>query len=326
MAVEGFRLTAFPRLHLGLIDCGAATARAFGGVGVALDGPRTVLVARGASDFRLSCATRLDRRTLGDAERVIRRFESVAALPKVDLLVDTTPPPHIGLGTKTTLLVAIARSLQEAAQVDLSADELVALTQRGGASGIGVHSFFKGGWIADGGHRRDAARPLLPSSMAGPSVRPPVLFRRPVRGDWRFHLVLPSGVRRSGRSEKAFFKANTPIRTRSVLDTLAVVYHGLLPAIVEDDLSSIREALASLQRTGFKQRELRAQPTAVRRCIRALHGAGFAAGMSSMGPLTFAISERGRTDEVRRIAEDQRARYLGEFSGRNRGAVLEALR
>src|SRR5690606_15053545 len=138
-------------------------------------------------------------------------------------------PPHVGLGTKTTLLLAIAAACNRDVGSPLGRRELQAVTRRGGTSGIGVNSFFYGGFGVDCGHpQRDAE--YAPSAASVPAVAAPLAVQTDFPAEWVIHLALPSGRRLSGGDERNFFAANTPVPHSDVLQVLSAVYHGLVPA------------------------------------------------------------------------------------------------
>lgn len=321
------RLRAFPRLHLGLIDCGAATRRIFGGVGVAVDAPTTEIRCQQSAAFSVSyVGAAVDARTKTDVERVVTRYRTQFGLPAVNLIIAKSPPEHVGLGSKTALLLSIATVLANADARALPPASLTQLTGRGGTSGIGVHSFFTGGWVADAGHRRDRTASLLPSSRQAPTDRPPALFSHPVSEEWAFHLLLPTGVARSGDAEAQFFGSACPIPDNEVLTVISIVYHSLLPAIVEDDLDAVADSLLDLRRTGFKHREITAQSSAVTNTLRLLDDARIPATMSSMGPVVVAITRHDdgtAAKTVRDIAEHTDSQLLNVTRGRNSGAIWE---
>jgi beta-ribofuranosylaminobenzene 5'-phosphate synthase len=125
-----------------------------------------------------------------------------------------------------------------------------------------------------------------------------------------------------------FFRQNTPIPDADVLSSMAAVYHGVVPAVLSGDLKLLKEALRDVRSTGFKARELRNQGDPVNDFIRdADDRTDLALGMSSLGPLIFAIGpEKNEKDSS--IVKDLILRYrgvmLGVYRGRNHG--YEAVR
>jgi beta-ribofuranosylaminobenzene 5'-phosphate synthase len=146
---------------------------------------------------------------------------------------------------------------------------------------------------------------------------------------WLVGLFLPSSeVATSGTSEREFFEENTPIAREEVLDVLAAVYHGVLPAIATCDLSATAEALASIQRSGFKRREVLRHPATVGLLTQLQSVANVAAGMSSMGPMVYVIAESADISarmQVDGLAKVLGARLLGWYEGRNVGRTCEVI-
>jgi beta-ribofuranosylaminobenzene 5'-phosphate synthase len=230
---------------------------------------------------------------------------------------------HIGLGSKTALVLGALKALDLACDLRLAQRDLQLLSGRGGTSGIGINAFFIGGFVIDGGHSSRGSTGFLPSRFRRRFDIPPVIHSTNIPDNWRFHLLLPSGKYVHGAEERDFFKKNTPIPSQEVFRTIALAYHGLAPAVATNDLRLLRDILTSLHRVGFKRRELRGQSESVKTIIRSLRQRkDCAVGLSSMGPLVYAVAEadnRHFTRFVDTLCRDGAAEMLGSFSGRNRG-------
>jgi predicted sugar kinase len=104
---------------------------------------------------------------------------------------------------------------------------------------------------------------------------------------------------------------------------MAAVHHGLVPAVAHADLALLKNSLADIHATGFKQKELAAQASDVRNLFHRLNACDEAAvGMSSMGPLLYAVTHRSSASIAELLAVDSgiaRQAYLGAFDGRNIG-------
>jgi beta-ribofuranosylaminobenzene 5'-phosphate synthase len=134
--------------------------------------------------------------------------------------------------------------------------------------------------------------------------------------------MLPDGNRRSGQSEVRFFNRNTPIPSDEVKEVLSLVYHGLVPAVLTEDLILLSRALKAIHKVGFKRRELDGQSLPTQDLLSRLQAIqGCASGMSSMGPLVYAITrEAGRAvDQVRSVASETSVTLVGVASGSNSG-------
>ena len=314
---------SFPRLHIGLLDLGHITHRDHGGAGFYLDGlPVEVEVVR-SRKTRLVGLARLDGEGRNDLRAAIDRMRALVGLPHLTIRLRNVLPQHVGLGSKTAVVLGVLKAVDLALRLDLGRENLQKLSGRGGTSGVGVNAFFSGGFLADCGHCTAGSRKFAPSSRRSQFTIPPVICRLHIPRDWRFYLVLLPGRRLAAKAEMRFFRQNTPIPSREVLASIATVYHGVAPAVLAADLKLLKEALQELHSTGFKARELRNQADSVKDFIReADERTDLAVGMSSLGPLVYAVGAEGDhkgSDLVKELAVKYGGHLLGAFRGRNQG-------
>jgi beta-ribofuranosylaminobenzene 5'-phosphate synthase len=317
------RIVAASRLHAGLLDLGNATPRRYGGVGFMINRPGvTVTVSRSRSwDFttQVPLDMRARHQMLGLLQRVARLTRRAAARVQVNSI----GPQHVGLGTKTGLMLAALVALNRELDLGWGRTAIQEISGRGGTSGIGIHGFFLGGLIADAGHRNSIDMGFAPSGSTRRTELPLLIQRVSIPSDWRFMLLLPPGRLHSGEDEALFFRNNTPLPRRDVLEAIAITYHGIIPAVTARDLRQLRQALVSMHSLGFKARELRTQPSNVRALYRTLLAIpGVAVGMSSMGPLIYAVSRVNdipSLSALRQIASDRDVNCLGLVRCANRG-------
>ena len=313
---------AFPRLHVTLIDLGGATHRRYGGAGFSLDGPWTDVEAMPSRQNTLELPFAVDERDRRDVQDMISRL-SRQLRRCFAVAVRKTPPLHIGLGTKTALLLATARSCMEVVGREPDRDQLQRVSRRGAASGVGINAFFPGGLVVDLGHPTSRSRTWLPSGASVPKSPPPVGVRSSVPEHWVFHLFLLAGKRYHAGEEVEMFRRNTPVPRHEVTAVLAEVYHGLVPAVICDNLPLLKTVLRTINRRGFKRAEVTGQPRGVRAAMSLLdRDTEAAVGMSSMGPLVYAITD-SRSESVQRLLNRRgkalRSVYIGCYPARNTG-------
>jgi beta-ribofuranosylaminobenzene 5'-phosphate synthase len=157
--LERITISAPSRLHFGLFSVGDAVARKFGGVGLMIDSPRTVVTA--------SASDRLEITGPGQAasERALENWfttmrlalketlaiTELSCLP-VKLEIEALPPRHAGFGTGTQLALASAWAVTRFLGLATpSPVELATAVGRGKRSGIGSHGFGRGGFLVDRG-------------------------------------------------------------------------------------------------------------------------------------------------------------------------------
>lgn len=289
-------IIASSRIHIGLLDLGRVTQRTFGGLGFMLEVPAVEVAAQPSSDIALSCPRGMQGATRQYLASRIQRL--VAAFPGsgVRIQIKTHIPEHVGLGSKTSTTLAVLVAAVRATDRNLDNLTLQRLSGRGGASGTGIHGFFTGRFIVDAG--RPGALPLLPSSLQASTGIPTLIKTALMPPNWRVTLTLPPGVHSSGEAESLFFQRVTPIPRSEILEQFGIVYHGLLPALLERDLDQFGDALYAFSKLGFKAREITAQGKAVTDTIAALQTVAPCVGMSSMGPLVYAITNNTILDKL----------------------------
>ncbi len=312
------RVISYPRIHIALADLAGVTHRRFGGSGFAVDGLPTVVRVWRSRESRVQLQAAVDQATLQQVEDLLFRARSI--IRRVSVVLESAPPQHVGLGSKTAIIAAVSLALYRLAGRNATRTEIQRLSGRGGASGVGINTFFDGGFVADAGHANDFGASFRPSSAMKGHRPPPVIARHSVPAAWRVTLLLPSGNKYTGASERRFFEQNTPITPSAALRTIALLYHGVATAIVTADLQLLADSLKQIHRTGFKHRELLGQSDGVRRILLSLQRMSIAAGMSSMGPLIYALTDTDRDCEaVLAVARTQRVSILGSFQARNAG-------
>ena len=319
-------VSAPSRLHFGLLDLAGATGRTYGGAGVMLDRPRVrmKLTRRDSLGFDLvKGGLGLDGEAMRDMEAAWFRLKEHLRLPgglRVDLA--ECPPQHVGLGSKTALVLSMCSGTSRLFSTSCPESLLQRLSQRGGASGIGVNGHFRGGFLVDSGHPKAQEEGRFEPSSARRDFRtPPVAINLTIPSQWRFHVLLLTGEKAFGARERAFFAENTPIPAQEVLAAIGAVYHGLVPSLRDGDLPAFSCALRELQSLGFKRREIAAQPSHVQSALEELQRVnGVATGMSSMGPAIFGLVDLAHSDsgEVARLFGDLATRHGGSYLGATR--------
>jgi beta-ribofuranosylaminobenzene 5'-phosphate synthase len=311
--VNGVRVEAPARLHLGMLAVAGDGERRFGGLGVSVDRPAVVVEAHTADELSAEGA---------DAQRALtfaRRYrEAMGLAGGAHLRVVEAIPPHVGLGSGTKLALAVAQAL---AALHGRTDDAPALAQavgRAARSAVGTWTFALGGLVVEGGVRRGEQRPA------------PLLARHPMPEQWRVVLVVPRaepGL--SGVAEEEAFRQLVPSPERSAA-IAQLVLTSLLPAVVDAEIEEfgaaltlvqqlVGDAFATVQGGRFHPRAA----TLVEALLR--HGAA-GAGQSSWGPAVYGVV--GSEADGREVAGRMEDVVGGEGSVElvtfdNRGARVE---
>lgn len=310
-------LRAYPRLHFGLVDLSGASQRMYGGLGVSIDGVSVRVESAKAPRFCLDVAD-LDTEVQLSMDKALANASRLSLPVKGYFSVADRIPSHVGLGSTTATSLALLTSLAIINRWPISPARLRDISSRGRTSAIGSYTFFEGGVVVDVGQRLIDGAAYLPSSRPTdrrPSLR---LGRWEMPTNWSVWLLFTEiGPSVSPESEPDFFVESTPTSPNDTLKQIALLYHGILPAILEPDLALLALSLRRFQSCGFKAREIMAQPTLVQDALTQLWNRGLAAGLSSVGPTVFVVTDTTASDPAKLLGHGYST--LGPFSFRNTG-------
>jgi len=291
------------RLHMGMIDLRGDFGRRFGGIGAALEAPSLLLEARPAD--RLSAEGEEGERLLLYGRRFLDRHGIEGG---ASLRTHRAIPAHSGLGSGTQLALATARALAALFGRPFGAPGLAEATGRAQRSAIGTWVFEQGGFVLEGGRSVQGNGPA------------PLLLRRPLPAEWRCVVAIPDvppGL--NGSTEEEAFRNLPPPPAELGGRVAHLILMVLLPALVEEDLTTFGFGLTQIQRlVGEMFRPVQGERFAhglVAEVIDELLAGGAAgAGQSSWGPAVYGLV---RGDEA---ARSLARRVEDRLDGR--GAVL----
>lgn len=315
------------RLHLGFIDLNGDCGRLFGSLGVAVERPRSVVEARPACQPEAHGESAEETLALLEELGRDRHAERAVAVRVLE-----TIPRHAGLGSGTQLRLAVALAASRVLGQPLSVRELASLAGRGRRSGVGIALFEHGGFVVDAG-RPSGGRGAPATEPPGDEAPPPVIFRHPIPGDWRFVLATPldeHGL--SGSPEERVFRTLPPMSGDAVGRICRLILMKAAPALMTDDIQGFGEAITEIQLLVGEhfapyQGGVYASPTGKRAVEFALKRGAAGVGQSSWGPTVFALL-RGE-EAAGALAEELRA-LVGDDAlvsctpARNCGATCRA--
>ncbi|KND62433.1 beta-ribofuranosylaminobenzene 5'-phosphate synthase [Candidatus Burkholderia verschuerenii] len=311
------------RLHLGFIDPNGSLGRAFGSVGLSIEGHGTRITARRSQQQ----TPRIDGNITDDqrmriAHHIAQLQNAFAIDQHIDIEVHDAPRAHTGLGSGTQLALAIGAAFVHIAGIEANTADIARILGRGARSGIGIHGFDHGGLIVDGG-RNTASNDT--SSM------PPLLARQTFPDDWRV-LLIDDTSRQGlhGDEERCGLASLAPFPAHLAAHLSHLVLMRILPAVAEHDFAIFADAISDMQQTIGEyfapvQGGVFASPAVARAldAVAAEQQAGI--GQTSWGPVGFAFVASAQ----RALAAAQRVSGNASLSfsiavARNRGASWRA--
>jgi len=335
-ALSAITVEAPGRLHMGFLDPGASLGRAFGSVGVVIEGCCTRVTARHADDRLIEGEpTPAQRERI---ERYLALLHDAYGGPPVSIAVEQAARAHCGVGSGTQLALAVATAYARLAGIDATSAELAQRLGRGARSGIGVLGFDHGGLIVDGGPGRAASRngAHAGSSAPGAALLPPLLARQPFPDDWR--IVLIDDTTREGlhgEDERRGLAALPPFPQELAAHVCHQLLMRVLPGMAQGDFDSFAAGVSAIQQSIGEyfapvQGGVYSSP-AVAAALQAI-GANQTAGLgqSSWGPTGFAfVQSAQRADEALAAARAATRAFPGIVCsvtrGRNHGARFYAV-
>jgi beta-ribofuranosylaminobenzene 5'-phosphate synthase len=322
---EVLRLKAYPRLHFGLVDLSGYTPRSYGGAGASLKGVPIEIECRTAKSMDLVLDSgMLGEDTLSTINQAVANARRHGLHASGEIRFKSIPSSHIGLGSTTLTVLAILQCLAIFNQWPTTSTDLIRMSTRGRTSGIGISTFYTGKLVVDVGQAGHPVNYDYTPSLA-PGKRPPSLTigAWPMPENWNVTLFFTEGPPSvDPEVESSFFHTATPVSESDVGLQLAHLYHGVIPAVIEGDIHAFASSLQAFQMAGFKAAEISAQGSSVRTLIRTLWDQGFAAGLSSFGPLVFVFHDSVETLEPGRHFPNGIA-HKGPFNVNNNGFECE---
>ncbi|MDR6538636.1 beta-ribofuranosylaminobenzene 5'-phosphate synthase family protein [Variovorax soli] len=328
LSVRTVRVGAAGRLHLGFLDPAGSLGRAFGSVGLVIDGFTTEVELAQAPSDRVTGDTPHAHAELDRAAAFLQllRQRSGRHAPLCLRLLQVLPP-HAGFGSGTQLACAVGRAFAQWHGLDLDTATLAHWLGRGARSGVGIAGFDAGGLLVDGGPRADGLPAPLLSRVAFPEA-------------WRIVVVQdPSHQGLSGSAEKKALAALAPLPQSSAADICHQVLMRILPGAASAEFAPFAAGIQRMQQL-LGEHFAPAQggaftSPAVGRLMQWIADAGRdpkagpppAIGQSSWGPTAFAILP----SEARAEALVEAAQAAGQVdarlqlrivSGRNRSATV----
>ena len=284
------QVSAPSRLHFGLFSIGDLNARKYGGVGVMINHPRTIVELFARPSFQIDAAagirSRINRIVVQWLDRfggLIPATGNLADLP-VQICVKSTSTAHCGLGSGTQLTFAVAAGLFQFFDLPMpSPIELGIAMGRASRSAIGSYGFFYGGFLVDRGisPKGDLIAPLDFQA----EFPWPILVAVPVDSPGLY-----------GTAEKSAFASLPPTPPAERTALVEIVKSRMVPALLSNDFSTFAAAVTEVGlRSGGFYASIQGGPYSgpkVTQVVNAIQGLGeVGVGQSSWGPAVFAIFE-----------------------------------
>ena len=302
------------RLHFGLLTVGNSLEYRYGGAGLMIDGPNTVVEVRHTDRLEvLGASSEVTLRTIehwySKNQTMLATDFAVHQLAELPLRIEVlqTPPRHSGFGSGTQLAFSVITATMQCLGLPIpSAKELAVATGRGQRSAIGSHGFRRGGFLVDRGIASDPGI-AGDSGIAGDRViagdqetasgqqLAPLDLRIDFPTDWPIVTVVPRGAQGvSGSDEKAAFKNLAPSTPQHRQRMTELLKTTIVPAVMTQNYDSFAAGIFEYgHRSGRMFEAIQGGPyngPTIERVVNLVREFGVTAtGQSSWGPCVFAV-------------------------------------
>jgi beta-ribofuranosylaminobenzene 5'-phosphate synthase len=213
-------------------------------------------------------------------------------LSNISIEITGEMPTHFGFGSNTGIRLGCLEALYLLNDRKVEPENLVIASGRGGTSGIGINTYFIGGFIVDLGRKADLTV-HCPSSMTEDRQILPLLLERIDMPNWDVGICIPLTIpNKSEAEERDFFKKTCPISAYKVYKTLYDVIYGLNAAVKEKDRETFSAAIKEIQQDAWKFTERAEYSSLLLELETQLYSNGaIAVGMSSLGPSLYFLAD-----------------------------------
>lgn len=285
-------ITSYPRIHISLLDLTSKGHRLYGGIGFSFNGL--------SISFEITSTSKLDidafegvgysTKEIDAIRRQLTQISTKHGFNRSIALKSVSPHfRHSGLGTGTQVRMALTEALSHC-NGRFDQETISRLAGRGGASGVGVHTYFDGGLVLDIGRpRRSEDAAFLPSNKSENPDERPLKLGHVSSIPWACGIFLPMDVPCiHADAEEAFFKTATPAPEADVYKAVYEAVFGVYGGAASSDFDAFTKGINNLQNLHWKKSEILLHRGLIDGYIKEIKELGAqAVGMSSFGPCIY---------------------------------------
>lgn len=288
---KAMKIISFPRIHITLIGMNSGGYRINGGIGFSISSPEIYVFYEKSDEIEI-----IDERKIKFTKQekyklchvLIDTVNKLSLKNKIKCTIKGLALPHYGLGSNTAIYLSCIEALFIINEIEYNQDDIISYSKRGGTSGIGINTYFKGGFIFDVGIKNNEQL-FIPSSIADRNGKTPLVIHNCRLPDWEIGICIPKYIQNKTEQEEVdFFKKYCPIDKTSTENILYEAVYGITSSIIENDYDIFCKSVNAIQSTQWKYLERSLYGKALLELEKRIKLLGAdCIGMSSLGPMLF---------------------------------------
>lgn len=290
-------IKSYPRIHLSLIGMNNDGYRINGGIGFTITDPAISCVFEKTNEFIIDDKRKV-KFNINEEKKLLEVLSSISKKNNFSQLfkctIDGDALPHYGLGSNSSIYLSCVEALFLLnKKEDYNKDSIVANSKRGGTSGIGINTYFDGGFVFDVGIPNSHNNELIPSSIAKREGKIPTVIHQCNLPNWNIGICIPYFIKNKSESEEiVFFEKHCPIHKDDVQSILYESVYGVTSSIIENDYPTFCKSVNAIQKTKWKELERSLYGISLIELENQIYNFGAdCVGMSSLGPTLFFMGE-----------------------------------
>lgn len=309
------------RLHINLLAMHSCTYRKNGGIGLSIISDEIFLTSKKSSVNIIKITNYCSH------EEKINQIINLLDKIKINYNLNSSVYIelhgryfiHSGLGIGTAITLACIEALFLTNDITLPEQELVILSERGGTSGIGINTYFSGGFIIDSGIKADNS-PHVPSSKTTPSSYSKILARCNFP-DWKLGVLIPKKRDEVYNcKELTFFEKNCPIPKEEAYYASYLAIMGTFASVLDKDYELFCKSINDTANTYWKSKEISETPSNIELIKKMITLNADSAGMSSFGNSIYFFYRK--KNDILDFVEKNNNYILMDFRACNSGRVI----
>lgn len=288
------KITTYPRIHISLIGMNNDGYRINGGAGFSIANPALSIYFEESDVVDIS-DLRYERFTDFEKKKLVATIENSISKLNLKTSIKATISgevlPHCGFGSNTSIYLACLEALFVMNNVEYDNLKIIKHSTRGGTSGVGINTYFDGGFVLDLGVVSQK-KEFLPSSVAGRNGQNVLVLKKNNLPLWDIGICIPDIPKKTEQEEIDFFVTNCPIEKESVYEILYEIIYGVTSSILDSNYKLFAQSINSIQSTKWKSLERSLYGIKLLELEEKLKSNGaIGVGMSSLGPTLYFLGE-----------------------------------